>query len=71
MSKFSPDGSALMFSSLIGGTDTDFGEALTIDSNGEIYMTGTTFSTDFPVANALQGCGTLCESPFVIRISNP
>ena len=31
----------------------------------------TKFSTDFPVGNAIQGCGALCESPFVIRISNP
>ena len=72
LTKFSPDGSALMFSSLIGGSDNDFGEALTIDSNGDIYLTGTTFSTDFPVANALQDCSNPDgDCPFVIRMSNP
>jgi len=72
VSKFSPDGSMLVFSSRIGASLADFGEAMTIDSNGDIYMTGTAFAGDFPRANALQGCRTGGSgSPFVIRISNP
>jgi hypothetical protein len=40
-------GTDLVFTKLIGGSDMDFGYDIDI-SNGEIYLTGTTVSVDFP-----------------------
>ncbi|MBI3210856.1 MAG: SBBP repeat-containing protein, partial [Candidatus Solibacter usitatus] len=55
VSKFRADGGALVFSTYIGGEDTDAGAGIAVDSAGNIYLAGATFSRDFPVtANAFQ-----------------
>jgi hypothetical protein len=60
LTKFSPSGS-LLFSTYLGGTNGDFGNAVAADSSGNAYVTGTTASvagstpTTFPVTgNAYQ-----------------
>ncbi len=45
-------GSSLTFSTYLGGSSTDIGYALALDSSGKIYVTGQTASTDFPTINA-------------------
>ncbi len=48
------ESSQIIYTTYIGGTsDDDFG-AMQVSSNGDVYITGTTFSDDFPVANAYQ-----------------
>ncbi len=42
------DGSALLYSTFIGGSSGDYGKDLVIDMNGNAYITGFTYSTDFP-----------------------
>jgi hypothetical protein len=54
ISKLNPSGNSLAFSTYIGGNDEDFGNAIAIDSKGNVYVTGYTFSTNFPIVNALQ-----------------
>jgi len=47
--------SSLIFSSYLGGYGQDVGRSISVDSNGLIYVTGYTFSTNFPVTtNAFQ-----------------
>src|SRR5690606_6265465 len=48
-------GSALVYSTLLGGDDTestdvgfDFGEGIAVDDDGQVYVTGETFSESFP-----------------------
>lgn len=43
----------LVFSSYLGGTIDDYGTAITVDSVGNSYITGSTSSTDFPIKNAI------------------
>ena len=43
----------LVFSSLLGGSDFDFGLNMKIDNEGNIYIVGQTNSIDFPVKNQL------------------
>jgi hypothetical protein len=54
ISKFNPTGSALVYSTLFGGSGTDNVAGIAVDSTGSAVLAGTTYSTDFPTANALQ-----------------
>ena len=53
--KLNPDGSALIYSTYLGGSDLDVGKDIAVDSAGNAYLTGYTVSTNFPTANAFQG----------------
>jgi fibronectin type 3 domain-containing protein len=46
--KLSPDGSTLLFSTLIGGSVTDVCQGLDVDDDGNMFITGYTISDDFP-----------------------
>src|SRR5262245_7958287 len=52
--KIDSSGSALIYSTYIGGTGADFANALAVDGAGSVYLTGGTDSGDFPVVNAFQ-----------------
>ena len=50
--KLDPSGSALVFSTLLGGERTDAIRGLALDATtGNLYVAGATNSTEFPVAN--------------------
>ena len=54
VSKLSPAGSSLMYSTFLGGTDIDFASAIALDTSGNAYVGGGTISDDFPVRSPLQ-----------------
>jgi hypothetical protein len=54
VTKFNAAGSALVYSTLLGGNNVDFGYGIAVDSAGNAYVTGLTTSTDFPTANPFQ-----------------
>lgn len=54
VSKFSPDGSKLVYSTFLGGKKADGAIAVAIDSSGVAYITGYTSSSDFPIVNPVQ-----------------
>ena len=54
VSKLNPSGSALIYSTYLGGTDEDRGLGIAADANGNAYVTGATESTDFPTLAAFQ-----------------
>jgi hypothetical protein len=47
-------GSALTFSSYLGGSGQDWGYGIAVDSAGTLYIAGYTFSSNFPLANPVQ-----------------
>jgi len=47
--KLSPDGRYLHFSRVLGGSNWDMAYAVTVDSTGDVYVVGETFSAEFPV----------------------
>lgn len=49
ISKFSPDGTSLLYSTYLGGGGQENPHSLVCNSNGELYVLGSTSSTDFPV----------------------
>ena len=65
VTKLNSSGSGLLFSTLLGGNDNEFGNGIAVDGNGNINVVGSTVSNDFPTVNAIQpvrpsihGCGT-------------
>ncbi len=52
VAKLNATGSALVYSTYLGGLGHDFGAAVALDGGGNVYVTGDTNSKDFPVANA-------------------
>jgi len=54
VAKLNPAGSALVFSTYLGGSDLDWGHSIAVDGAGNAYVTGMTDSPDFPMADPLQ-----------------
>ncbi len=54
LSKISPDGSSLLYSTYFGGSGTDIPSSVAVDSVGNMIIAGYTSSTTLPVANAFQ-----------------
>jgi hypothetical protein len=54
VSKLNANGSALVYSTYVGGDGDDEGIAIAVDTNRCAYITGLTDSTNFPTTNALQ-----------------
>lgn len=49
VAKVTPDGKSLAYSTFLGGHDTDYGRGdIAVDGSGASYVTGWTWSTDFP-----------------------
>jgi hypothetical protein len=59
VSKFNASGTALMYSTYLGGNATpdtlynqgDYGKGIAVDSSGDAYLAGYTYSSNFPVTN--------------------
>jgi len=48
VTKLNPSGSALVYSTFIGGSNIDLARGIAIDTSGNAYLTGLTTSLDFP-----------------------
>jgi hypothetical protein len=63
-------GSGLLFSTYLGGSIYDLGQGIAVDAAGNTYVSGVTYSPDFPTANAWQpALGTHYGNAFVAKIS--
>ena len=49
VSKLNPTGTKLLYSTYLGGSRGDFAYSIAIDSSGDAYIGGGTYSADFPV----------------------
>ncbi|HWP46435.1 MAG TPA: SBBP repeat-containing protein [Candidatus Limnocylindrales bacterium] len=54
VTKLNPAGSALIYSTYLGGNGEDVGRGIAVDIFGSVYITGETSSADFPTKNPLQ-----------------
>lgn len=48
IAKLSADGRTLLYSTYLGGSDYDGGTAIEVDQSGQVYITGSTWSPNFP-----------------------
>jgi hypothetical protein len=69
IAKLSPDGKSLVYSSYLGGFSNDGGESIAVDSEGAAYVTGWTFSSNFPVKKAFQSSNRGGADGFVAKLA--
>lgn len=69
VAKINAAGSALVYSTYLGGSGGDYGAGIAIDSAGNAYVTGETTSTDFPTMNPLQPALAGFQDAFVAKIN--
>jgi hypothetical protein len=55
VTKLSPAGNSLVYSTYLGGTNYDYGYGIAVDLAGSVYVTGVTISSDFPTATPFDG----------------
>jgi len=69
VAKLDPTGSNLVYADYIGGNSQDYGDALVLDSLNNVYVTGSTASSDFPLVNPYQGTYPGSFNAFLTKIS--
>lgn len=68
VTKINAAGTALVYSTYLGGSGSDLGNSIAIDAFGEAVITGDTSSRNFPLANGLSAPGDGL-SAFVTRLN--
>jgi hypothetical protein len=58
---------SLVYSTYLGGSRLDHGRGIAVDSSGNVYVTGDTSSTDFPILNQYQS-DQGAEDAFVVKL---
>jgi hypothetical protein len=48
IAKFTPDGQKLVYSTVLGGGDSDWADRIAVDDSGNAYIAGSTYSRNFP-----------------------
>jgi hypothetical protein len=69
VSKLNAAGSSLVYSTYLGGSALDLCAGIAIDTAADAYVTGTTYSTDFPTQAPLQGSLLGSASAFAAEIN--
>jgi hypothetical protein len=69
MLKVNPSGTALIYSTFLGGISDDVARDIAVDSQGNAYITGYTLSFEFPVVNAFQPTKHGIQDGFVTKFN--
>lgn len=68
VTKLSPSGS-LVYSTFLGGSGNEHAGGIAVDSAGNAYIAGGTYSTNFPALNAIQSSNGGGQDAFVTKIN--
>ncbi|MFY9730290.1 MAG: SBBP repeat-containing protein, partial [Candidatus Acidiferrales bacterium] len=75
VSRLSPDGQTLIFSTYLGGSGADQANAIALDAFGDVFISGWTGSLNFPTFNPVQssckpdGTGACSIDSFVVALN--
>ncbi|MGI8586144.1 MAG: SBBP repeat-containing protein [Chloroflexia bacterium] len=69
VTKLNASGSALIYSTYLGGEASDYGNSIVIDGAGQAYVAGGTFSQGFPTQNAFQRFLAGAANAFVSKLA--
>jgi hypothetical protein len=69
VAKINAAGSAFVYSTYLGGSESEIGHGIAVDSAGNAYVTGNTQSSNFPTANALQSAYGGAQDAFVTKVN--
>jgi hypothetical protein len=69
VTKLSPSGKTLDFSTFIGGNGAETGTMIKVDDEGYIYLCGSTQSNNFPIKNSIQDKNKGEHDVFVVKLS--
>ena len=69
ITKFTPNGQSVVFSTLLGGSSPDYGNAITIDPQDRIIVTGQTKSTDFPTTLPFDTTDSMHDNVSIVVMS--
>ena len=58
-----------MYATYFGGNDSDVGRGIAVDASGSAYVTGSTWSADFPTRNALQANRGGANDGFIVKLN--
>ena len=68
ITKLNPDGDALIYSTYLGGNSTSVARGIAVDRSGNAYITGYTYSSNFPTQNPLQASDGGFQDGFVSKL---
>jgi hypothetical protein len=69
LAKLDASGSTLIYADYFGGNGDDYAYALTLDGSNDVYVAGSTASSDFPTINAYQSTSAGPSNAFITQIS--
>src|SRR5262249_57531178 len=71
VTKINSSGSALVYSTYLGGSGFDQGQGIAVDQAGNAYLTGVTSSTDFNTRQPLHPNNRGGDDPFIPKLNLP
>jgi Abnormal spindle-like microcephaly-assoc'd, ASPM-SPD-2-Hydin/Beta-propeller repeat len=69
ISKLDPTGHTLIYSTYLGGSNTDEAESIAVDANGDVVVSGTSLSNNFPQAGQLTSTLSGYSETFVASLN--
>ncbi len=69
ITKINAEGTVLVYSTYLGGSQSEISWGIAVDDSGNAYLAGSTTSDDFPVVNAFQPTRAGGEDVVVVKIN--
>ena len=69
VTKINPGGTALVYSTYLGGSDVDQARAIAVDSAGNAYIAGSTASSDYPTVGPVQAANAGGGDIFISKLN--
>src|SRR5207247_1172525 len=69
VAKLNATGTALVYATYLGGSNNDYGSAIAVDASGNVYVTGSTWSINFPTTPGAVTFGGGISDAFVSKLN--